>query len=119
MKLLAVALLALMAVAEAKPVAEERKWAYAPMITTKTHHIPGTLGGECTDIRLSHERTGEGERDNLYFIDAECGGESKNHAPTTSRVNLDDCVKNDDGVLYFVAKDEGYVPPSLPRKSVV
>ncbi|MBE3047198.1 hypothetical protein IMZ48_32680 [Candidatus Bathyarchaeota archaeon] len=116
MKLLAVALFALMAVAEAKPVAEEKKVSIPmriqlPKVTFKDHHIPGTLGGDCTDIQLTHERTGDGERDNLYFIDATCGGESKNHAPTTSRVNLDDCVKNDDGTLYFVAKGEGYLPP--------
>ena len=101
MKLLATALLALLAVAEAKPVAEEKKGvaiAMPPPNVKLGSKMKGYLGGECSDITLITERTGDGDRDNKYLVEATCGG-GDNHSSAVVRLNLDDCLKNNNGRL--------------------
>lgn len=82
MKLLAAALLALMAVAEANPLAG------SPALSRRND--PRLLG-DCKDIWMSHEKTGEGEFDNKYQVIGKCGGAY----PTM--IDLNRCLFNDDG----------------------
>ena len=84
MKLLAAALLAHMAVTEAKPLAG------SPALSRRND--PRLLT-DCKDIWMSHEKTGEGEFDNIYQVIGKCGGAD----PTM--VDLSPCRLNDDGGL--------------------
>ena len=97
MKLFTTALLALMAVAEAQPLASST----SPALSTLADARADSLVGSCTNINLFTERSGTGIFENYYQVEGTCGG-------VVTTVDLNPCIYNDKGTMKF---GKEYVSP--------
>ena len=69
--------------------------------------LSDSIGNECKDIKLLHEKSDNKKFDDIYRLEGKCDGGDD---PVTTKIDLNPCIFNDNGRLNW-GKNK-YVPPS-------